>query len=120
MRKREIEKIKKKLEEEKQRIISNTNSTMKDISNPNLDDLMDEVDIASSEVSQTVHLRLRDRENLLLNKIEKALKRIDGGTYGICDICGGEISLKRLAARPVATLCIRCKEEQEKKEREYS
>ena len=120
MRKRDLERLKKKLLAEKERIVSNAADTKKDISNPNVDDLQDEVDIASSEITQTVHLRLRDREKMLLDKIEQSLKRIDEGTYGVCETCGEDISLKRLDARPVATLCIRCKEEQEKMEKEYS
>ena len=52
-------------------------------------------------------------------KIDDALARIEGGTFGICEICEEEISVKRLEARPVTTMCIRCKEEQEKQEKSY-
>ena len=84
------------------------------------DDLPDEVDLASSESEQSMSLRLRDRERVLLRKIEKALKKIEEGTYGTCDTCSEEIGIKRLEARPVTDLCIRCKEEQEKMERTYA
>ena len=120
MRKRELEKYKKRLLEEKQRIIQVANEAREHISNPNTDDLLDEVDIASSEVTQAVHLRLRDREGMLLAKINQALTRIEEGEYGTCEVCGEYIGNRRLEARPVATRCIRCKEEQEKKEKEYS
>lgn len=83
------------------------------------EELADENDLASSEYLLSFELRLRDREKVLLRKIEEALERIDKGEYGICDVCGEEISLGRLKARPVTTMCIRCKEEQERKEKEY-
>jgi len=84
------------------------------------DDLPDEVDLASSEADQSINLRLRDRERVLLRKIEKALKKIESGEYGVCESCGEDIETKRLEARPVADLCIRCKEEQEQQERSYA
>jgi len=62
-------------------------------------------------------LRLRGREQKLLKKIDEAIVRIDEGSYGICESCGGQISLKRLEARPVTTLCIECKTEQEENEK---
>jgi DnaK suppressor protein len=62
-------------------------------------------------------LRIRDRERRLINKIKEALERIDNGTFGICEMCEEDISEARLKARPVTTLCIDCKIEQEKKEK---
>lgn len=120
MRKRDKDVIRKKLLSDKERILRNANQTMSSITNPNLDDLNDEVDIATEESQQTLSLRLRDREAMLLSKVEKTLKRIDEDEFGVCDSCGNEIGLKRLLARPVATLCIRCKEEQEKLEKGYA
>ena len=70
MRKRDIEEIKKKLLTDRDRIRANASKTMGSITNPNLDDLNDEGDVASSEASQTLNLRLRDRESMLLSKIE--------------------------------------------------
>ena len=84
------------------------------------DDLPDEVDLASAESSQSMNLRLRDRERVLLKKIEKTIEKMDEGTYGICERCGEEIGIKRLEARPVTDLCIRCKEEQERMEKTYA
>ena len=84
------------------------------------DDLPDEVDLASSESDQSMNLRLRDRERVLLRKIDKALEKIEDGTYGVCESCDEDIGIKRLEARPVTDLCIRCKEEQEKMEKTFA
>jgi DnaK suppressor protein len=75
------------------------------------------MDTASSEVNLQFTGRLREREQGLLAKIETALQKIERGAYGECVICGEDIGLKRLRARPVAELCIDCKSEQEKLER---
>jgi len=120
MRKRDLEEIKKKLMADRERIMRNANKTYDHITNPNTDDLNDEGDVASSEASQTLNLRLRDRESMLLSKIQKTLKKMDDGEFGICESCGNEIRTERLKARPVATLCIRCKEEQEKIEKGFA
>lgn len=70
-------------------------------------------DRASLESDRNFELRIRDRERRLLSKIQEAIKRIDDGEFGICEDCGGQISEKRLVARPVTTLCIDCKSKQE-------
>jgi DnaK suppressor protein len=77
----------------------------------------DPSDRASLEGNRNLTLRIRDRERKLLSKIDEALIRIDDGTYGICEECGNDISVDRLKARPVTTLCIACKAEQEADER---
>ena len=74
-------------------------------------------DRATQESDRTFELRIRDRERRLLNKIREALEKIDNGTFGVCEMCGEEISEARLKARPVTTYCIDCKIEQEKKEK---
>jgi DnaK suppressor protein len=74
-------------------------------------------DRASLESDRNFELRIRDRERKLIMKMQEALKRIDDGTYGICEDCGGPISEKRLMARPVTTECIECKTRQEKLEK---
>jgi DnaK suppressor protein len=84
------------------------------------DERMDEVDQASSEYMQAFSFRLRGRERFLMGKIERALQKIDEGTYGLCEECEEPISLKRLQARPEAQLCIQCKEAQEKEEAVYA
>jgi len=74
-------------------------------------------DQASAEIDRNFMLRLKGRERKLLKKIDQALEKIDGGTYGICEACGEEINIKRLKARPVTTMCIECKTEQEEEEK---
>jgi DnaK suppressor protein len=74
-------------------------------------------DQASAEIDRNFMLRLRGREQRLLKKIEQAIEKIDTGSFGICDVCGEEISLKRLEARPVTNMCIFCKTEQEEEEK---
>ena len=81
------------------------------------DAFADELDVASSESGLAFVGRLREREHGLLQKIEAALGRIREGTFGTCLECGDPIGAARLQARPVATLCIDCKAEQEQMER---
>lgn len=77
----------------------------------------DEADIASLDVDQTIHQRLNARNLLYLKKVNEALAKISKGTYGECEGCGEDISVKRLQARLTAVLCIGCKEDQEKYEK---
>ena len=90
--------------------------TLVDISDPK-DRPGDEIDQAAFCSETGFALRIRDREAKLIKKIEDALQRLEDGTFGICEECGEEIPLKRLMARPVTTLCIACKKEQEAAER---
>ena len=79
----------------------------------------DIADRASSESDRAIELRARDRQRKLIAKIDSALARIDDGTYGYCEETGEPISLKRLAARPIATLSIEAQERHERRERVY-
>ena len=74
-------------------------------------------DRASLESDRNFELRIRDRERKLILKMREAIQRIDDGTFGICESCGGPISEKRLMARPVTTFCIECKTKEEKLEK---
>ena len=74
-------------------------------------------DRAALESDRNATLRIRDRERKLISKIDEALGRIEDGSYGKCEECGGEIGVERLRARPVTTLCINCKSQQEAEER---
>jgi DnaK suppressor protein len=116
---KDLKRYKKMLEDSKTALLDSAKKTLVEESSFDTDDLPDEIDQASSEYAQSMVFRLRDREKFLLQKIEKALLRIEDGSFGICERCEEDISPKRLEARPVTTLCIRCKEEQEKKERSY-
>lgn len=120
MNKKELKRFKDLLEAERDELLQNARKTLEEEATVDPDDLPDEYDLASSEYHQSLALRLRDREKFLLSKIEKALGKIEDQSFGACEECGEEISLKRLEARPVTTLCIRCKEEQEKMEKSYS
>jgi len=80
------------------------------------DDVGDYADLASLDTDRTLDVRLRERESRLAEKIASALRKLEDGTFGICEECGMPISEKRLMARPIARLCIKCKEEQELQE----
>lgn len=79
----------------------------------------DPLDRALNESNRTIELRKRDRERKLIQKIQKAIQQTEDGSYGICEICGEEITEDRLEVRPETTLCISCKEEQEKVEKQF-
>lgn len=76
-------------------------------------------DRATQESEFSLELRTRDRERKLIRKIEEAIKRIDDGSYGYCNETGEEIGIKRLEARPVATLCVEAQERRERREKQY-
>ena len=77
-------------------------------------------DRASQESDMSLELRNRDRERKLIKKIDETIVKIDAGEYGYCDSCGVEIGLKRLEARPTATLCIDCKTLDELREKQVA
>ncbi len=79
----------------------------------------DLADRASAESERALELRARDRQRKLISKIDAALKRIDDGVYGFCEETGDPISLKRLEARPIATLSVEAQERHERRERAY-
>ncbi len=120
MNKKELKKFRELLLERREEVLKSVSETKEKGIGFSLDDLPDEVDLASSESDQSMSLRLRDRERILLKKIDKVLVKIEDGSYGICESCGEEINPKRLEARPVTDLCIRCKEDQEKMEKTYA
>jgi DnaK suppressor protein len=76
-------------------------------------------DRATQESEFSLELRTRDRERKLIRKIDEAIKRIEDGSYGYCNETGEEIGIKRLEARPVATLCVEAQERRERRERQY-
>lgn len=113
-------KFRKVLLEEKQRILNNSKNALMNELVVSQDDLPDETDLAASEINQNLVFKLRDRERLLLQKIDEALVRMDEGTFGTCLECEEPIEPRRLEARPVSTLCIACKEREEHKEKIYA
>ena len=93
------------------------------VSNPEsspIDERGDECDIANKESTLSLGFRLQERNGLLLQKVDHALARIENGTFGSCELCEEPLSVDRLKARPFATLCIACKEEQESSERLFA
>jgi DnaK suppressor protein len=115
VRKDTLRKFKKVFESQRQGILFNDRVVREDFS-VCADDRYDEIDQATTDIEQSMRMRLRNRESLYLKKVDEALKRIEDGTFGECDECGEDIELRRLEARPTATLCVSCKEEQERKE----
>ncbi|MFC1769703.1 RNA polymerase-binding protein DksA, partial [Nitrospirota bacterium] len=107
--------VKKKLIHMKQELLDEAEHAMNAL--PEQTTFPDLGDQASAETDRNFMLRLRGREQRLLNKIEDAMERIDSGNFGVCDSCGESISDQRLLARPVASLCIECKLEQEEEEK---
>jgi len=97
-------------------LLSEAGKTVSEMTNGK-ENYPDPNDRASLESDRNFELRIRDRERKLILKMQEAIKRIDDGTFGICEVCGGPISEKRLIARPVTTLCIDCKTKQEKMEK---
>jgi len=97
-------------------LLEEANKTVSGMTNER-ENFPDPTDRASMESERNFTLRIRDRERKLISKIQDALVRIENGTYGICEECGEEISMERLNARPVTTLCIDCKKKQENDEK---
>lgn len=120
LKKRELKRFREILEEKRREILRNARRTLSDDMALAVDDLPDEMDLASSEYLQSFTFRLRGREKTFLEKIDRALARIDDGTFGVCEECSEVIAVKRLEARPETTLCIRCKEDQERSERSFA
>ena len=112
-----LERLKTGLERSKQRLLWGSRRMPVEDASFDPDDLRDETDAAASEHSQSLLLQLRDREKFLLGKVESALERLADGSFGTCDRCGQEIAPRRLEVRPVTTLCLDCKDEEEMEER---
>ena len=119
LKKKDLKRFRELLHEKKEEILKNAKRTLNEDMTLDADDLPDEMDLASSEYLQSFTFRLRGRERFFLEKIDQALKRIEDGSFGICESCEEPISIKRLEARPETTLCIRCKEDQERVEKDY-
>ncbi len=119
MDREDLERLRVVLQEKRDALLRRAEKTLAEEAEIDRNDLPDEIDQASSEYQQSLIFRLRDREKFLIKKIDLALRKIDTGDYGICKQCEEEIAIKRLMARPVTDLCIRCKEEQEQMEKSY-
>jgi DnaK suppressor protein len=107
-----LETLKKELSEDIDRTVHTMQDEATVFADPN--------DRASQETDIAIELRNRDRERKLIKKVNEAQARIDSGDYGFCNKCGVEIGIKRLEARPTATLCIDCKTLDELKEKQMA
>ncbi|MDR1038011.1 MAG: RNA polymerase-binding protein DksA [Deltaproteobacteria bacterium] len=110
-----LERFRALLLAQREEIMSHAASTVNDLL-VQAESFPDPADRATLETDRSFTLRLRERERHLLNKIDEALERISDGSFGICENCGDDISIARLEARPVSTLCISCKTAQEEQE----
>jgi DnaK suppressor protein len=118
MNERQREYFRAKLLDWREDILKEAKETLQHLQeeNQNHPDLADR---ASSETDRAIELRARDRQRKLIAKIDEALARIDDGTYGYCEETGEPISLRRLEARPIATLSVEAQERHERRERVY-
>ena len=101
----------------KKNLLKESSQTLKKLQKEENSPKPDLTDRATEEIERSFELRTRDRERKLINKINGALKRIDDGSYGYCEETGEPIEIKRLEARPIATLSLEAQEIHEKKER---
>jgi DnaK suppressor protein len=118
MNERQREYFRTKLLNWKEDILKESRETLAHLQDDN-NSLPDLADRASTETDRSLELRTRDRQRKLISKIDAALKRIEDGTYGYCEETGEPISLRRLDARPIATLSIEAQERHERRERVY-
>ncbi|MBU8909680.1 MAG: RNA polymerase-binding protein DksA [Desulfobacterales bacterium] len=116
MKKEDSDFFKNLLEDRLKELLSNADSTVTGMTKPK-ENFPDPTDRAAHEAERNFELRIRDREHKLIKKIKKALVRIGNQTFGTCEVCEEEISIKRLKARPVTTLCVDCKTREEDMEK---
>ena len=116
MNERQLEYFRRKLLTWKEDILSDSRETLTELANGtrNLPDIADR---ASEETDRALELRTRDRQRKLVSKIDAALRRIESGEFGYCEMTGEQISLKRLDARPIATMTLEAQERHERRER---
>ena len=118
MNERQREYFRRKLLQWKDEILRESRETLNALQTEN-ENHPDIADRASSETDRAIELRARDRQRKLIAKIDAALSRIDDGTYGYCEETGEPIALKRLDARPIATLSVEAQERHERREKVY-
>lgn len=114
MTKKKLAEFKKLLTSRLQELLAEADRTAQGMSTR--ENCADPADVATNDNDQARMLRIRDREAKLIVKIQEAIEKIAGGSYGVCEACGDEISEQRLMARPMAVYCIECKMEMESDE----
>jgi len=117
LNKKQLAQFEVQLNQWRQELDEGLNQTLHSMHEGDQGSFPDPTDQASMETDRNFDLRIRDRERKLIKKIDQALGRIKDGSFGNCEGCGGDISVKRLQARPVTTYCIDCKTAQEQEER---
>jgi len=116
MNARQLEYFRRKLLAWKEELLEGSKETLVDLANSSRN-LPDVADRASEETDRALELRTRDRQRKLVSKIDAAMRRIESGDFGYCDVTGEPISLKRLDARPIATMTLEAQERHERSER---
>ena len=116
MNERQVEYFRRKLITWKQDLLADTRDTIEGLQDGTRN-IPDVTDRASEETDRAIELRTRDRQRKLVAKIDAALRRIDEGEYGYCEVTGEPISLKRLDARPIATMSLEAQERHERREK---
>ena len=116
MNDRQLEYFKRKLVNWKTDLMSDSRETIEGLQD-NTRNIPDIADRASEETDRALELRTRDRQRKLVSKIDAALRRIDEGEYGYCEMTGEPISLRRLDARPIATMTLEAQERHERREK---
>ena len=116
MKKQDLDYFKKLLNDQLTALLNYADHTVQDLLDVT-DSMPDPIDRASFESDRSTLLRIRDRESYLIRKIKMALDRLEDGTFGICELCGKEISIERLRVRPVTLHCIKCKIKMEELEK---
>ena len=116
MKKAKLEEFRELLQEQMDQLLREADKTVSEMTDEKTN-FPDPTDRASLESDRNFELRIRDRERKLISKIREGLERIEAGEFGECEDCGDQIGEARLKARPVTTLCIECKTEQERQEK---
>ncbi len=116
MKKAKLEEFRQLLQEQMDQLLREADKTVSEMTDEKTN-FPDPTDRASLESDRNFELRIRDRERKLISKIREGLDRIESGEFGECEDCGDQIGEARLKARPVTTLCIECKTEQERQEK---
>jgi len=114
--KEQIEELRKLLLQKKKETLERIENFLKDSSLKVSSNVGDEIDVADREMERQRQISLREKESEYLKQIEYALRKIEEGTYGICERCGEPISYERLKARPISIYCIKCKKKLEEED----
>jgi DnaK suppressor protein len=116
----DLQTFKNTLSAERERLLTHTRKSIESELNISSDDLPDEADLAASEIQQTLLLKQRNQERMRILKIDTALRKIDEGSFGLCETCEEPIHAGRLHANPASTHCVVCQEQNERRKRFYA